>query len=167
MDDDRVFIRSRWGTNRYVYNPNNPIGRALIVGSLLFAAGGMYWLYHPDLFKGGWDEGELRSAVRGASAELSRGAQSGPGSFMFEDILERRIAAQPDGPSDGVSVDTASSVPVSDPWAGGAEKADYTVTARGTDAAFCVHVDAWHRAKAAGYAAVTVTADEGACATAG
>ncbi|QES49902.1 hypothetical protein DEJ50_20830 [Streptomyces venezuelae] len=29
--DEPVFIRSKWGTNRYVYNPNNPVGRALIV----------------------------------------------------------------------------------------------------------------------------------------
>ncbi|MGW5093851.1 hypothetical protein ACWEQ1_12445 [Streptomyces nodosus] len=39
-DDDRepVFKRSEWGTNRYVYNHRNPVGRALIVLSLGFAA---------------------------------------------------------------------------------------------------------------------------------
>ncbi|MFE5096726.1 hypothetical protein ACFRCI_42090 [Streptomyces sp. NPDC056638] len=36
-DDEPVFIRSKWGTSRYVYNPRNPIGLALIVISLLFA----------------------------------------------------------------------------------------------------------------------------------
>lgn len=37
-DDEPVFKRSKWGTNRYYYNPDNPIGLALIVISLLFAA---------------------------------------------------------------------------------------------------------------------------------
>ncbi|MFI6288118.1 hypothetical protein ACIBCM_25795 [Streptomyces sp. NPDC051018] len=36
MDDDEpVFRRSRWGTNRYVYNSRNPLGRALIVAAVL------------------------------------------------------------------------------------------------------------------------------------
>ncbi|MFD5409235.1 hypothetical protein OG749_41155 [Streptomyces nojiriensis] len=37
-DDEPVFKRSRWGTNRYYYNPANPVGLALIVISLVFAA---------------------------------------------------------------------------------------------------------------------------------
>jgi hypothetical protein len=36
-DDEPVFIRSKWGTSRYVYNPRNPVGLALILLSLLFA----------------------------------------------------------------------------------------------------------------------------------
>ncbi|MFF2406768.1 hypothetical protein [Streptomyces sp. NPDC058092] len=36
-DDEPVFIRSKWGTSRYVYNPRNPVGLALILSSLLFA----------------------------------------------------------------------------------------------------------------------------------
>ncbi|MFJ1617395.1 MULTISPECIES: hypothetical protein [unclassified Streptomyces] len=35
-DDEPVFIRSKWGTSRYVYNPRNPVGLALIVITLLF-----------------------------------------------------------------------------------------------------------------------------------
>ncbi|MFJ8016149.1 hypothetical protein [Streptomyces sp. NPDC096339] len=35
-DDEPVFKRSKWGTNRYYYNPRNPVGLALIVISLLF-----------------------------------------------------------------------------------------------------------------------------------
>ena len=31
-EHEPVFIRSKWGTNRYVYNPNNPVGLSLIVG---------------------------------------------------------------------------------------------------------------------------------------
>ncbi|MCM9083085.1 hypothetical protein OG444_31960 [Streptomyces sp. NBC_01232] len=37
-DDEPVFRRSKWGTNRYYYNPNNPIGLALIVITLVFTA---------------------------------------------------------------------------------------------------------------------------------
>ncbi|MFJ3877149.1 hypothetical protein ACIPW5_06795 [Streptomyces sp. NPDC090077] len=36
-DDEPVFIRSRWGTSRYTYNPRNPVGLALIIITLLFA----------------------------------------------------------------------------------------------------------------------------------
>ncbi|GAA2656620.1 hypothetical protein ACFY7Y_33235 [Streptomyces virginiae] len=35
-DDEPVFKRSKWGTNHYYYNPQNPVGLALIVITLLF-----------------------------------------------------------------------------------------------------------------------------------
>ncbi|MEW2138900.1 hypothetical protein AB0892_20275 [Streptomyces sp. NPDC005409] len=35
-DDEPVFKRSKWGTNHYYYNPRNPVGRALIVITVLF-----------------------------------------------------------------------------------------------------------------------------------
>lgn len=40
-DDEPLFKKSRWGTNRYVYNADNPIGLALIVGSVVFALVGI------------------------------------------------------------------------------------------------------------------------------
>lgn len=43
--DEPVFVRSKWGTNRYVYNPRNPVGRFLIVASVIVAIAGMAWLY--------------------------------------------------------------------------------------------------------------------------
>lgn len=36
-DREPVFKRSKWGTQRYYYNPRNPIGLTLIIVSLLFA----------------------------------------------------------------------------------------------------------------------------------
>ena len=38
-DDDYepVFKKSNWGTSRYVYNPNNPVGVVLIILSVVFA----------------------------------------------------------------------------------------------------------------------------------
>ncbi|MFD9047908.1 hypothetical protein [Streptomyces zaomyceticus] len=35
-NDEPVFKRSKWGTNRYYYNPRNPVGLALIVITLIF-----------------------------------------------------------------------------------------------------------------------------------
>lgn len=37
-DDEPVFKRSKWGTNRYEYNPRNPIGFALIILAIAFAS---------------------------------------------------------------------------------------------------------------------------------
>ncbi|WP_225833233.1 hypothetical protein [Streptomyces sp. NK08204] len=36
-DNEPVFKRSKWGTNRYEYNPRNPVGFALIVVAIGFA----------------------------------------------------------------------------------------------------------------------------------
>ncbi|MEU6944912.1 MULTISPECIES: hypothetical protein [unclassified Streptomyces] len=36
-DDEPVFKKSSWGTNRYTYNPRNPIGLGLIIASSVFA----------------------------------------------------------------------------------------------------------------------------------
>ncbi|MCX4675967.1 hypothetical protein OG413_11720 [Streptomyces sp. NBC_01433] len=34
-DDEPIFKRGKWGSSRYVYNPRNPVGLALIMISLL------------------------------------------------------------------------------------------------------------------------------------
>jgi uncharacterized membrane protein len=34
-DDEPVFRKSRYGTNRYEYNPANPVGRVLIVVTII------------------------------------------------------------------------------------------------------------------------------------
>ena len=38
-DREPVLIRSKWGTNRWVYNHRNPVGRTLIVVSVLLCLG--------------------------------------------------------------------------------------------------------------------------------
>ncbi|MFJ7997978.1 hypothetical protein ACIQ7D_12640 [Streptomyces sp. NPDC096310] len=166
-DADRVLIRSKWGTSRYVYNPRNPVGRALIVGSLLFAAGGMFLLHHPDLLSPSddWDGDELRTAVTTAAAELSREAQFGPGgaALTYDDILRGRIARAGQGSEDGLTVALASDRPKSALYDGGPEQADYTVTAAGTDAAFCLSVHAMKTKRAMGYDYVSISVDDSAC----
>jgi hypothetical protein len=163
-DDDRVFVRSNWGTNRYVYNARNPVGRVLIVGSLLFAAGALYVLYHPDLFRGGWDGDDLRTAVTGATTQLSQ-EKTGPGTDtgLYADILTQDIARHGKGPEDALTVTLASDPPESTIWYGGTEDADFSVEARGTDTAFCLHVHAVQRPKAMGYDTVDFTVDDGSC----
>ncbi|MGX4690339.1 hypothetical protein [Streptomyces sp. JNUCC 63] len=165
-DADRVFVRSRWGTNRYVYNPHNPVGRALIVGSLLLAFGGVYWLHRQgqNSDSGAWGRDELRSAVTEASAELSHEATFGPGSLLpFEYVLRDSIVAHGRGVQDGLSVTPASKQPKSALSNGSSEQGDYTVTAEGTDAAFCVHVHAMKRETATRYDSVTISVTDGTC----
>ncbi|MDV9191982.1 hypothetical protein R6L23_27890 [Streptomyces sp. SR27] len=36
-DDEPVFKKSKWGANRYYYNPRNPVGLGLIIASSVFA----------------------------------------------------------------------------------------------------------------------------------
>lgn len=36
-DDEPVFRKSKFGTNRYEYNPANPVGRVLIVVTVIGA----------------------------------------------------------------------------------------------------------------------------------
>lgn len=41
-----MFKKSQWGTSRYVYNPNNPVGLFLIFASLAFAAVMLVLMHH-------------------------------------------------------------------------------------------------------------------------
>ncbi|KQX56925.1 MULTISPECIES: hypothetical protein [unclassified Streptomyces] len=36
-DDEPVFKKSKWGTNRYSLNPRNPVGLGLIIATSVFA----------------------------------------------------------------------------------------------------------------------------------
>ncbi|GAA2569624.1 MULTISPECIES: hypothetical protein [Streptomyces] len=166
-DADRPFIRSKWGTNRYVYNPHSPVGRALIVGSLLLVVGGVYLIRHPDLLSSsdGWEGSELRSAVTDATAELSRESEFGPGGTAFEDVLEAAIARHGGGSKAAPTVSLASEPADSGLIDGGLEQADYTVTADGTDASFCLDVTAAKRKSARGYEFVSIGIDDDACPT--
>lgn len=75
-DADCIFIRSRWGTNRYVYSPRNPVGQALIVGSLLFAADSIFPPRDRDL-AGGQRNAPLRPTGRSGAGE--KGGSAGTG----------------------------------------------------------------------------------------
>ncbi|BAU87311.1 hypothetical protein SLA_6444 [Streptomyces laurentii] len=123
MSEEPVFVRSKWGTNRYVYNVNNPVGRALIVLALLVAGGVLFGLRAEST----WSEGELRDAVRKGVADLD-GTQhytsldDDHGSLIAEAIRKSGI-----GPGHGVDTEKE-------------ESGGYTVSTKDTETAYCVRV---------------------------
>ncbi|MEU0132740.1 hypothetical protein ABZ172_01680 [Streptomyces sp. NPDC006296] len=87
--DEPVFIRSNWGTSRYVYNPRNPIGLALIIGTLVLV-GGFFWHLRASST---WSEGEFRDAVHSAARSLEGSDQkfaswTGGYDMMIGDAIE-------------------------------------------------------------------------------
>ncbi|MEW2633878.1 hypothetical protein AB0903_20030 [Streptomyces sp. NPDC048389] len=90
-----VFVRSKWGTSRYVYNPNSPVGMALIVGSLLFAAVGLFSLHDSS----SWSEGELHDAVHSAAESLdARPQRVGGFRGSYEELIADAIENSGEGP---------------------------------------------------------------------
>ncbi|MGW6589562.1 hypothetical protein [Streptomyces globisporus] len=136
QDDEPIFVRSNWGTSRYVYNPRNPVGMGLIIGSLLFAAVAMYSLRASS----SWSEDELRDAVHVAVRDLEatpRTVSSWTGSY--DSMIRDAVEESGEGPTSGgaVYVDEAD-----DPYD---EEADpsvdrFQVTAEDVDTAFCLSV---------------------------
>ncbi|MFE6104035.1 hypothetical protein ACFVQ4_29315 [Streptomyces laurentii] len=123
MSEEPVFVRSTWGTNRYVYNVNNPVGRALIVLALLIAGGVLFGLHAEST----WSEGELRDAVRKGVADLDgkqhyTSLDDDHGSLIAEAIRKSGI-----GP--GYGVDTKKK-----------ESGGYTVSTKDTETEYCVRV---------------------------
>ncbi|MFI1223538.1 MULTISPECIES: hypothetical protein [unclassified Streptomyces] len=160
-DDEPIFIRSKWGTNRYVYNSNNPIGVGLIIGSLLFAAGGLYYLFASSA----WSEGELRDAVHAAVRDI----ESEPHTFSswtggYDSLIRDAVEESGEGPSSGggVYVDDAN-----DPYDKDADRSvdRFEVTAKDVDATFCLSVSPPEPEAATESVTVTlsVTVEEGRC----
>ncbi|MFH8360829.1 hypothetical protein ACH4FV_14745 [Streptomyces anulatus] len=160
-DDEPIFVRSNWGTSRYVYNPNHPIGVALIIGSLLFAAGGMYYLFSSS----SWSEGEFRDAVHTAVRDLESeqhtfSSWTGGYDRLIRDALEE----SGEGPSSGgmVYVDEAN-----DPYDEDADPSvdRFEVTAKDVDAAFCLSVSPPEPESALENITVSlsITVEEGQC----
>ncbi|WKN18513.1 hypothetical protein NEH83_32580 [Streptomyces sp. JUS-F4] len=135
-DDEPIFVRSNWGTSRYVYNPRNPIGMGLIIGSLLFAAGAMYYLHASS----SWSEGELRDAVNVAVRELEATPQTlGSWTGGYKSMIRDALEESGEGPSTGgvVYVEAAN-----DPYDEDANPSVdlFEVRAKDVDAAFCLSV---------------------------
>ncbi|MEU6888868.1 hypothetical protein ABZ918_27360 [Streptomyces viridosporus] len=140
-----VFIRSRWGTNRYVYNPHSPVGLALILLPFLVAAGVFLWL-HDD---GEWSDDELRTAVHEAAARLEAGPRIVDASRGLAPAIGDAIERTGEGPSFGARVSREG------------RSDHYTVTGEGTDAAFCLRVTTVPVDES--YAHLTVEVTDGAC----
>ncbi|MFJ6615369.1 hypothetical protein ACIQPT_34410 [Streptomyces sp. NPDC091289] len=160
-DDEPIFVRSNWGTSRYVYNPNNPIGLGLIIGSLLFAAGAMYYLFASS----SWSEGELRDAVHAAVRDLESEPQTmGSWTGGYKSLIRGALEESGEGPSSGgvVYVEQAN-----DPYDEDADRSVdlFEVTAKDVDATFCLTVsppEPEPTLTSVEYS-LSITVDEGAC----
>ncbi|MFI8520881.1 hypothetical protein ACIGEZ_24090 [Streptomyces sp. NPDC085481] len=123
MSEEPVFVRSKWGTSRYVYNHRNPVGLALIVLTPLIALGGLFGMQAEST----WSESELRDAVREGVADLEgkqhyTSLESDRGFLIADAIRESGI-----GP--GYGVDTHKD-----------EGGGYTVSTVDTETEYCVRI---------------------------
>lgn len=131
-DDDHepVFIRSKWGTNGYVYNHRNPVGRTLIVLSLLVAGAGLLMMPGRPSF----GEGDLRDAVHEATDALAARphtlSEYGSPAQQIADLIEEAVDDADDSwlPGPDVTVEPMG------------KHGPYQITASGTDTAFCMNV---------------------------
>ncbi|MFG3344298.1 hypothetical protein ACGF1Z_04435 [Streptomyces sp. NPDC048018] len=123
MSEEPVFVRSKWGTGRYVYNHRNPVGLALIVLAPLIALGVMFGMQAEST----WSESELRDAVRKGVADLEgkqhyTSLESDRGFLIAEAIQESGI-----GPRYGVYTHKD-------------EGGGYTVSTADTESEYCVRI---------------------------
>jgi hypothetical protein len=120
-----VLVKSKWGTNRYVYNTNNPVALALIFVTLIVAAGVVYYLWTDSR----WSEAELREATHKAASALEKDPPVHNEWLGYEMFISDAIHQTGVGPSTGAVVH---------PEGHGSD--NYTITGTGTDAAFCMHL---------------------------
>ncbi|MFD9978607.1 hypothetical protein [Streptomyces sp. NPDC059017] len=123
MSEEPVFVRSRWGTSRYVFNHRNPVGLALIILTPLIAFGALFGMRAEST----WSEGEFRDAVEQGVADLDgerhyTSLDGDRGFLIAEAIRESGI-----GPGHGV--DTRKE-----------EDGGYTVSTEDTETEYCVRV---------------------------
>lgn len=130
-DDDPIFIRRR-GYPRYVYNAKNPVGRALLVGSVVFVIG---FAYH--LFDGSrWSEGEFREAVHGAARRLEAEPQVLRGHAGYGDLIEEAVRGTGKGPEH--TVVRVEEIDGSDLAGGGADV--FEIGTDDVDTSYCVRL---------------------------
>jgi hypothetical protein len=77
-----------------VYNRNNPVGRALIVLTLVAVAGFLYYLFD----RSQWSESEWRDAVQKAADALEATPQTLRGYTRYEDLIQEAVQATGKGP---------------------------------------------------------------------
>ncbi|MFF9078335.1 hypothetical protein ACF1BR_01445 [Streptomyces rubiginosohelvolus] len=134
--DEPIFIRSNWGTSRYVYNPRNPVGMGLIIGSLLFAAVAMYSLRASS----SWSEGELRDAVHAAVRDLEATPQTlGSWTGGYQSMIRDAVEESGEGPTSGGGLHIEEA---DDPYDKDADPSVdlFEVTAEDVDTAVCLSV---------------------------
>lgn len=131
--DEPVFVRSKWGTARYVYNPKHPVGVALIVGSILLAVGGMVYINDGA----NWSEGELRDAVHGAARALQAEPQTVSLFTGYEELIREAIRKTGEGPTHG-SVKIAAVR--ADGYGANRATDDFEITSDDVDGVYCLRI---------------------------
>ncbi|WOX23628.1 hypothetical protein [Streptomyces solicathayae] len=98
--DEPVFVRSKWGTGRYVYNHRSPVGLALIVITPLLAFGAIFAVEAGST----WSDGELRDGVQEANRRLDGGVHDPYVHFSIDAHIRDAIEETGAGPDLGVDV---------------------------------------------------------------
>ncbi|HEY9369731.1 hypothetical protein [Streptomyces sp.] len=98
--DEPVFVRSKWGTSRYVYNHRNPVGLALIVITPLIAFGALFAMEAEWT----WSDGELRDGVHQAERQLDGSVHDPYMHFSIDGRIRDAIEETGAGPDLGVDV---------------------------------------------------------------
>jgi hypothetical protein len=128
--NEPVFIRSR---GHYYYNRRNPIGRVLIVASLLVAG----WLLYDQYDNTYWSEGELRDAVHAAAEDL--GAEPRSETHLvrgYESLIRDAIHATGEGQEFGVVVTAAGEEGTGD----GAGPDRFEISTPDTTTVYCMSI---------------------------
>ncbi|MFF4166524.1 hypothetical protein [Streptomyces sp. NPDC001741] len=160
--DEPVFRRSQWGTTRYVYNARNPVGRGLIIGSLLFAVGALYYLQASS----SWSEGELHDAVHSAARTLEAEDQVvGSWAGDYRSMIRDAIEDSGEGPSTGSTVHVSEVDDTYDRDAG-ASVDRFEVSTEDVDTVYCLSVSPQEPefTMSSVEVAVSVTVNENRCA---
>ncbi|MFC8275063.1 hypothetical protein ACFUJR_21485 [Streptomyces sp. NPDC057271] len=129
--DEPVFIRSR---GHYYYNRRNPVGRFLIVASLL-VSGWILYDYYDSVY---WTEGELRDAVQAAAEDLQAEEKRETllSSFGYDSLIRDAVNAADGGPGHGADVRT-----VGEEGAGDGPGPDrFEVSTDDTETVYCMSV---------------------------
>ncbi|MFI2368660.1 hypothetical protein [Streptomyces sp. NPDC018833] len=128
-DDEPIFVR-RWGG--YAYNPNNPIGRALIAVSAVLLIAYLY-----DLFDSAqWSEGELRDAVHESARHMEAEPQTLRGYYGYEGLIGDAIEETGEGPEPGlVHVEK-----IEDSDAAGVDADAFEITTDDVETTYCMRV---------------------------
>ncbi|MEE1942628.1 hypothetical protein V1L54_25025 [Streptomyces sp. TRM 70361] len=129
-DHEPVFVRSPWGTNRYVCNPRNPAGMTLIVLSLCLAAGFLHHLSDSSA----WTEDELREAAHEATGVLAEEPHSFPSHLGHAEWLEERVEEAVDE-AGGLNVAPGLRVEPAEQFG------HHRITTTDTRAVFCLRVE--------------------------
>lgn len=129
--DEPVFIRSR---GRFYYNRRNPIGRVLIVASVLVSG----WLLYDQYDGTYWSEGELRKAVHAAAEELEAKPRSEDSLAFsgYEGLIRDAVHATGEGQEFGAVVTAAGEEGTGD----GPGPDRFEISTPDTDTVYCMSV---------------------------